>query len=140
MLDHANVSNELEKNISVAKDYLQRFKTGVMGHFINGKEVAGHSDKVFKNISPIDLNVLGKVSNGDPTDIKLATEAAVKSFTTWRNMDGNKRRKILHNVADKIVERAEEIAFVESIDTGQPLRFMSKAALRGAENYRFFDV
>ena len=49
MLDDANVSNELEKNISLAKDYLQRFKTGVMGHFINGKEIDGHSDKVFKN-------------------------------------------------------------------------------------------
>jgi len=37
-----------------------------------------------------------------------------------------------------IVERAEEIAFCESWDTGQAIRFMSKAALRGAENFRFF--
>ena len=34
--------------------------------------------------------------------------------------------------------RAEEIAFVECMDTGQALRFMSKAALRGAANFRFF--
>ena len=41
-------------------------------------------------------------------------------------------------MADLIEENAEEIALLESLDTGQPIRFMSKAALRGAANYRFF--
>ena len=53
-------------------------------------------------------------------------------------MAGSQRKKILHAIADGIVERAEEIAFAECYDTGQALRFMSKAALRGAENFRFF--
>ena len=48
MLDDANNSKELEKNIRAAEDYLQQFKSGVMGHFINGKKIAGHSDQVFK--------------------------------------------------------------------------------------------
>ena len=51
---------------------------------------------------------------------------------------GAKRRAILHAIADAIEARAEEIALVESMDTGQPIRYMAKAALRGAENYRFF--
>jgi len=41
-------------------------------------------------------------------------------------------------IADGIAARAEEIAFCECWDTGQALRFMSKAALRGAENFRYF--
>ena len=45
---------------------------------------------------------------------------------------------MLHRIADAIVERAEEIAFLECLDTGQALRFMSKTALRGAENFRYF--
>jgi 5-carboxymethyl-2-hydroxymuconic-semialdehyde dehydrogenase len=45
---------------------------------------------------------------------------------------------ILHRIADAIEARAEEIAFLECLDTGQALRFMAKAALRGAENFRFF--
>jgi 5-carboxymethyl-2-hydroxymuconic-semialdehyde dehydrogenase len=44
----------------------------------------------------------------------------------------------LHKVADAIEARADEIALVECIDTGQPIRYMSKAALRGAENFRFY--
>ena len=47
-------------------------------------------------------------------------------------------RSCCTSIADAIVARAEEIAFVECMDTGQALRFMAKAALRGAENFRFF--
>src|SRR6201999_2893352 len=50
----------------------------------------------------------------------------------------DERRAILHRVADAIEARREEIACVECIDTGQALRFMSGAALRAAENFRFF--
>ena len=53
-------------------------------------------------------------------------------------MAGEARKKLLHKIADAIVARAEEIAFVECMDTGQALTFMAKAALRGAENFRFF--
>jgi len=37
MLDDLNISKDLEKNINAAIDYLQQFKNGTMGHFINGK-------------------------------------------------------------------------------------------------------
>jgi len=53
-------------------------------------------------------------------------------------MGGAERKKILHAIADGIVARADEIALCECWDTGQAFRFMSKAALRGAENFRFF--
>jgi hypothetical protein len=45
---------------------------------------------------------------------------------------------ILQEPDDAIEARAEDIALLESWDTGQALKFMSKAALRGAENFRFF--
>jgi 5-carboxymethyl-2-hydroxymuconic-semialdehyde dehydrogenase len=44
----------------------------------------------------------------------------------------------LHRVADAIEARGDEIALVESVDTGQAIRFMKAAAIRGAENFRFF--
>ena len=45
---------------------------------------------------------------------------------------------MLHAIADLIVERQHEIAVTECVDTGQTMRFMSAAALRGADNFRFF--
>ena len=53
-------------------------------------------------------------------------------------MPAAKRQRVLHDLADLIETRAQEIALVESVDTGQPIRFMSSAALRGAENFRYF--
>jgi len=138
MLDHVKASDELANNLKSASDYLKQFKNETMGHFINGKKTSGESDKTFENSSPVDGTILNDVKEGNANDIDMAAKAAAKAFPSWRDVDGNNRRDILHNIADKIVERAEEIAFIECLDTGQPLRFMNKAALRGAENYRFF--
>lgn len=47
-------------------------------------------------------------------------------------------QKILHRFADLLVERAKEIALVESMDCSQAIRVMKQAAVRGAANFRFF--
>ena len=53
-------------------------------------------------------------------------------------MSASMRRKLLHRVADAIEDHADDIAVLECIDTGQAYRFMAKAAIRAAENFRFF--
>ena len=53
-------------------------------------------------------------------------------------MPATMRKKLLHRVADAIEDRADDIAVLECIDTGQAHRFMAKAAIRAAENFRFF--
>ena len=125
-------------NIAKALGYLERFRAeGVLNH-IAGKSVPAISGKTFEIISPVDLQPLAQVARGDAADVDLAAKAAQAAFAAWAAMPGAERRKILHRIADGIEARAEEIAFVECMDTGQALRFMSKAALRGAENFRFF--
>jgi 5-carboxymethyl-2-hydroxymuconic-semialdehyde dehydrogenase len=125
-------------NIAKALGYLERFLAdGVLNH-IAGQAVPALSGKTFEIISPVDLQPLAQVARGDSADVDLAAKAAQAAFSSWAAMPGAERRKILHRIADGIEARAEEIAFVECMDTGQALRFMSKAALRGAENFRFF--
>lgn len=129
---------DLKTNIEKAQSYLERFrKDGVLNH-INGQAVAADSGEQFEVISPIDLEPIAKVARGGASDIDKAAKAAKASFAEWAAMPGKERKKLLHRIADAIEARAEEIAFVESMDTGQAIRFMSKAALRGAENFRFF--
>ena len=126
------------ENIARALGYLERFRAeGVLNH-INGQAVRAVSGKTFEIISPVDLAPLADVARGDAADIDAAARAAHAAFAGWAAVSGAERRKILHRIADGIEARAEEIAFTESMDTGQALRFMSKAALRGAENFRFF--
>lgn len=130
--------SDFEGNLAKAEHHLARFRQDGVLNQIAGEARPAADGSVFETISPVDLSVLGEVARGKLVDIDQAAGAAHAAFPEWAAMPGEKRKLVLHKVADAIVERAEEIALVESMDTGQSLKFMSKAALRGAENFRFF--
>ena len=131
------VSEALTKNLQAAEKYLQRFKQAPVPHFIAGRLDSGNG-KTFDNLYPGDNSVLCQVAYGTAEEIDRAAQAAAAAFPAWRDLSGAKRRAILHEIANRLAARAEEIALIESMDTGQPIRYMSKAALRAAENFRFF--
>jgi len=129
---------QLEQNLATAQKYLARFRDNTTGHFINGEWTLGSEGETFDNLTPTDNTSLGQVVKGTAEDVDAACQSAQQAFPAWADMPGSERKKILHKLADKIEERAEEIALVESMDCGQPLRFMRQAAVRGAANFRFF--
>ena len=131
------MSTTLDAQLKKAHDCLARFRNEPLGHFIGGRAVAG-AGETFDNVSPVDNATLGRVASATPAEVAAACEAAHDAFAGWKKTAGAERRRILHRIADLIEQRAEEIALVECMDTGQAWRFMSKAALRGAENFRFF--
>ena len=127
----------LNDNIKKLDGYLDRFrKTGIQNR-IAGIDVAG-SGGVFQTHSPVDKSLICDVAHGTSDDIDRAAKAAAAAFVSWRDMPALERRNILIKVAEGIEARAEEIALCECWDTGQTIKFMSKAALRGAENFRYF--
>ena len=128
----------LESNLAKAKGYLARFAADGVMHHIEGASVPAASGRTFETISPVDLSRLADVAKGDAADIDTAVAAARAAFPAWSKTPGAERRRILIKVAEAIEARAEEIALTESMDTGQALRFMSKAAIRGAANFRYF--
>jgi 5-carboxymethyl-2-hydroxymuconic-semialdehyde dehydrogenase len=129
--------SQLQVNLAKANGHMKHFKNGVLNH-INGEKLPAVSGKTFETSTPVDQSHLAQVASSDAADIDTAAMSAKSAFPAWAALDGDKRKRILHAIADAIEARAEEIAFVECMDTGQSLRFMSKAALRGAENFRFF--
>jgi 5-carboxymethyl-2-hydroxymuconic-semialdehyde dehydrogenase len=132
------MSERLEANLFNAERYLARFKHDGVLHFIDGGSHAALSGRRFETRSPIDNRLLATVAAGDAADVDAAAAAAERAFPAWRAVPGAARREVLHSIADAIEARAEEIALLESLDTGQPIRFMAAAAKRGAENFRFF--
>ncbi len=129
---------ELENNLAKLDGYLARFRTTGIKNLIGGQDVDAKRGGTFETHSPTDNSLICSVAKGGADDIDAAAAAAKAAFPAWRDMAATDRKKILHKIADAIVARADEIALCESWDTGQPLRFMSKAAIRGAENFRFF--
>ena len=126
------------ENLAKANEYLARFKQAATGHFIGGAFAVPEGAATFTNLTPVDNTSIGEVVQGTVEDVDRACDAATAAFADWRDMSGAARKKLLNGFADKIVERAEEIALVEAMDCGQPIRFMRQAAIRGAENFRFF--
>ncbi|SFX18693.1 5-carboxymethyl-2-hydroxymuconate semialdehyde dehydrogenase [Marinospirillum alkaliphilum] len=132
------MSDTYASNLERANQYLERFKNTTTGHYINGAFTLGSGGREYENLTPTNNTSLGKVMAGSVADMDAACEAAEAAFESWANTPGAERKKLLHKFADRLVERADEIALVESMDCGQPIRFMKQAAVRGAANFRFF--
>jgi 5-carboxymethyl-2-hydroxymuconic-semialdehyde dehydrogenase len=132
------MSDALNRNLEQAAKYLERFRSSTLPHRIDGREAVTPAGGKFENHSPVDNGSLGQVAAAGAAEVDAAVEAAATAFEAWQRVSGSERRSILHGIADAVEVRAEEIALVESMDTGQPIRFMAAAAKRGAENFRFF--
>jgi 5-carboxymethyl-2-hydroxymuconic-semialdehyde dehydrogenase len=123
-------------NRARAEKYLARFTGATVPHLIAGAHAL--SPETFDTLDPTSNDRQCVVAAGGAAEVDAAARAAAGAFKVWGKTSGATRRKILHAIADAIEARAEEIALVESADTGQPIRYMAKAALRGAENFRFY--
>ncbi len=92
------------------------------GLFINGEFVDGRG-KAFKTISPSSEEVLAEVAEADEADIDLAVKAARRAHTrVWSKMSGRERGKYLYRIARIIQERSRELAVLESVDNGKPIK------------------
>jgi aldehyde dehydrogenase (NAD+) len=93
------------------------------GLFIDGDFVPGVGDGVFKTISPATEEVLAEVTEASPADVDRAVSAARRAYEqTWSVMPGRERAKYLFRIARIIQERARELAVLESLDNGKPIR------------------
>src|SRR6476646_580612 len=137
-MDKVTPKDVFGANLDRAAPLLAKLKAEGIGHLIDGKTVPSISGRTFETKSPIDGAVLASVARGNAEDIDRAATAASQAFKSWRDMPATARKKLLHRVADAIEDRADDIAVLECIDTGQAHRFMAKAAIRAAENFRFF--
>ena len=92
------------------------------GLFVNGEFVDGHGHS-FKTISPSTEEVLAEIAEADEADIDAAVKAARRAHTrVWGRMPGRERAKYLFRIARIIQERGRELAVLESIDNGKPIK------------------
>jgi acyl-CoA reductase-like NAD-dependent aldehyde dehydrogenase len=93
------------------------------GLFVNGQFVDATDGKPFKTVSPASEEVLAEVSEAGPADVDKAVRAARRAFDrVWGPMSGKDRAKYLFRIARLIQERSRELAVLESLDNGKPIR------------------
>ena len=92
------------------------------GLFVDGQFVDGHGTP-FKTISPATEEVLAEIAEADQADIDAAVKAARRAYDrVWSKMPGRERAKYLYRIARIIQERSRELAVLESLDNGKPIK------------------
>src|SRR5882757_2742415 len=93
------------------------------GLFINGSFVDSKEGGARKTINPATEEVLADVAEASASDVDTAVAAARTAYdTVWGPMRGADRAKYLYRIARLVQERARELAVLESIDNGKPIR------------------
>src|SRR4051812_17373622 len=91
------------------------------GLFIDGEFV--DADASFKTVNPASEEVLAEIAEADAADVDRAVAAARKAYDgVWSSLPATERAKYLFRIARIIQERSRELAVLESIDNGKPIR------------------
>jgi aldehyde dehydrogenase (NAD+) len=92
------------------------------GLFVGGRMVEPHSKRRFPTINPATEQRLAEVAEADEVDVDRAVEAAGKAFTSWSRLTPSRRARYLFRISRLIQERARELAVVETMDGGKPIK------------------
>lgn len=111
-----------------------------LGNFIGGKFVAPLSGSYIDDIEPASGERIAEIPDSDASDVEAAVAAAGETFQkTWGKMLVAERSKILLRIAELIESNAEELALLESRDSGKPVALARRMDIpRAVQNFRFF--
>ncbi len=107
--------------------------------FIDGKDVPSSTGETFDVLNPTTNTVLAKVAKANREDVDRAVASAKRALEgPWSKMKMAERAAVLSRVAQRIIERAPELAALESSDVGKPLKESRVEMPRASLNFRFF--
>jgi aldehyde dehydrogenase (NAD+) len=91
---------------------------------IDGKWVNAVSGKTFETTNPTTGDVICRVAEGDKSDVESAVKAARRAFESgpWPKMSAAERGRLLYKLADLMESHKEELAALETLDNGKPIR------------------
>ena len=111
------------------------YMTGKM--LIGGELVESEDGSWLESINPADESQLGRVPMGSAADMAAAVEAAEKAQPTWAALSMAQRAEYIHKLGDALITRTEEIARIESLDTGNTIGPMRRDVKTAVDRMRF---
>ncbi len=107
--------------------------------FIDGKFVNAESGETMATLNPHDNSEIAQIAMAGHADVDKAIQAAQRAYPKWSRMSAMDRGRILLKLADLIEANAEQLAMLESLDTGHPIRDSRILDVpRTAVTYRYF--
>ncbi|MEI6487411.1 MAG: aldehyde dehydrogenase [Bacteroidota bacterium] len=108
-------------------------------NYINGELIAPIGKQYIDNYNPSNGKVYSLIPDSDERDVEIATNAALKAFTTWSITSKTERSRILMRISELISENLERLAIAESMDNGKPVALAKLVDIpRAASNFHFY--
>ncbi|HUG73625.1 MAG TPA: aldehyde dehydrogenase family protein [Steroidobacteraceae bacterium] len=113
-----------------------RFQTQL---FINNEFVDAIDGGTIDVLNPFDNSLLAKVAEARPADIDRAVVAARKAFPAWAAVSASDRGVLIGKLADAIEKDRDNLALIETLDTGHPIRDTRNLdVMRTVATFRYF--
>lgn len=106
-------------------------------HFIGGVFVEGSGEGVIEVVDPCTEEVVAVVPEGTVEDVDRAVAAAVAARSGWAGRLPRQRSELLHAIADRLAENADELSRLESANTGKPLAVSADDVAQAVDTFRF---
>jgi aldehyde dehydrogenase (NAD+) len=107
--------------------------------FIGGEFVDAADGATFETLDPHDASVLAEVAEAKQEDVDRAVDAATRAFPVWSRLPAAERGRLLLRLADAVEADADNLALLETRDTGHPLRdTLGLDVVRTAATFRYF--
>ena len=91
--------------------------------FINGKMTAPSAGKYFESVNPATEDTLTEIAAGNEKDVDAAVKSARRAYDkVWSKLPGRERGKYLYRIARIIQEKSRELAVLETMDGGKPIK------------------
>ncbi len=106
--------------------------------FINGKWLAPKKKKYFATINPSNEKKIARIAYADKSDVDIAVASARKAYEgVWSKISPAERAKYIYRIARIMQERSRELAVIESMDGGKPIRESRDVDVPLAANHFF---
>jgi acyl-CoA reductase-like NAD-dependent aldehyde dehydrogenase len=122
-------------------DEVAEFTARPLSMIIDGESVSAASGRTFDVFDPSRGEVIGEAPRGDREDIDSAVGAARRAFDDgrWSRMRPGKRADILHRIGELIKRHTAELAQIEALDAGKPIKLASGEMWAAGEAFRYFS-
>lgn len=130
----------IEQNIELLPK-VKQFLQGTKKLYIDGKWCESLTGKTFKTVNPATGETLAVVSEAGVEDVNAAVEAARRAFDEgpWSKMSAAERSRLIYKLADLIEEHKEELAQLDTLDNGKPIRETRGGDVPATiEHFRYF--
>jgi succinate-semialdehyde dehydrogenase/glutarate-semialdehyde dehydrogenase len=108
------------------------------GHFIDGQWVASANGKRFDVTNPATGEVIATIADGGEADARAATDAAARAFPAWRDALPKERAAVLHRWHALMLENADALGHLISLEQGKPFAEGRGEVLYGASYVAWF--